>query len=129
MRIYLSGKISGNDNYKEDFAKAEAAVRKLAKAQQWAECCIVNPVTDKNIRRAYKEANEAGFYDYAYLLSRCIAQIRFCSAIVMLPNWTDSKGAKAELAFAKARGADVYFLLENGAIEAKTDFRIEFNKK
>ena len=37
-------------------------------------------------------------------MAECLAQLRRCDALLMMPNWQDSRGARMEVRFAKAWG-------------------------
>lgn len=47
-------------------------------------------------------------FDYEKILALDFAYINTCSAIILLPGWTKSSGAKRELAYAIGLGLDVY---------------------
>lgn len=89
MRIYLSGPITGTDNYRENF---QEAVRRLNEDGQYdiinpAELCQVMP------------AATTSWEEY---LKICIELLQMADAIVMLPGWRESRGAQREYGFALA---------------------------
>ena len=47
------------------------------------------------------------WYDYMAEDTRALLQ---CDAIIMLENWTDSKGARIEHAIAKEHGLEMYYM-------------------
>lgn len=53
---------------------------------------------------------------YKLCLLEDIKALSTCDAICLLPDWRDSPGAKAELAFAKAIGIEVHELTEYGEL-------------
>ncbi len=53
---------------------------------------------------------------YRLCLFEDIRALSTCDAICLLPDWRDSPGAKAELAFAKAIGIEVHELTEYGEL-------------
>ena len=79
MRLYLSGKISGNDNYKEDFAAARAQLEN-------AGYDICDPTSfgfPEDIQWP-----EAMKYD--------IREMLLCNGVAMIPGWENSPGARVE---------------------------------
>lgn len=81
MKIYIAGKITGNENYKKEFKEAE----------------------DELIMQGHTVLNPSfmpmGFEETEYHhVNR--AMIDICDAICFLPNWTDSKGAHMEMGYA-----------------------------
>ena len=63
---------------------------------------------------------------YAYALLRDMMVLATCDAIYMLPDFLDSKGAKAEHAFAVATGKKVYYAEE---LFANGTLRREYNSR
>ena len=99
--IYLSGKITGNPDYEEDFRKAEDYMKALGLV---GKCAI-----DEN----------STFYNPAHLpdgktpveyMRICFAALEMASIVVLLPNWTDSAGAKLEHDYAKYIGKKIIYL-------------------
>lgn len=91
-RVYIAGKVSGTDDYKERFGEAEAYLRDLGFEP-------VNPVDHNYDTWTYKMLVDRGF---RLLMS--------CGVIALLPGFEDSPGARAELAYAKAVGMPVFDL-------------------
>lgn len=90
-QIYISGAITDNPNYKEEFAKAEEF---LSDGKGWE---VINPA--KNVCSSYKEYIDVG-----------LMQLMECDAIYMLDNgWELSKGASLELEYAKAVGLRIIY--------------------
>lgn len=93
MLVYISGKITGKENYKDDFLKAE----------QWL---MLND---------YKVLNPSRLIDifpsleYKQLMAIDYKLIDLCDAIFMLDGWQKSKGACAELSYAKSLGKKVMY--------------------
>lgn len=85
MKYYIAGKVNGLDNYRSIFWMAENEL--IAEGHQ-----VMNPAILPE-----------GFPYEAYM-PICLAMIDQCEAVYMLNNWTDSKGAKVEKAYAEATG-------------------------
>ena len=96
MRIYLSGKITDNKNYLDDFEKAREEVLKIYPAAE-----IVNPAL---ISIAYPNGS---WNDY---MAICKIMLNRCHIICMLPNWRNSKGAIKERMWATGRQKRIIYL-------------------
>ena len=97
-KVYLSGKIAGlpEEEYRENFA--QAAIDALAFFPD-EQVTIVNPATLPAIHNSWAD----------YLL-RDLMLLKDCDAIVMLPDWVESKGATTEYYFAAGAGIRAYFI-------------------
>lgn len=93
QKLYLSGKITGDQNYKTKFGSAAGELRKKGFA-------VMNP------------AMLPDGFDYDDYMHVCKAMIERCEAIVLLPDWTESDGAKMEVGHAVANRKRVYSLKE-----------------
>ena len=90
---YISGKITGDSKYKEKFAQAEEKLKRRGH-----EC--INPakldcISDK--------------LSYNTCMEICIALLRECDTVYVLPGWRDSKSAKIELSIAKMHGKKIIY--------------------
>lgn len=94
-KIYLSGKISGLENYKEKFAEAAVKARDLFDE----EVEILNPAELPIVGK-----------EWADFMIRDLMFLKDCDAIVMLDNWEYSVGANVEHFFAKGCGIEIYYL-------------------
>ena len=90
-KAYIAGKITGNPNYKQQFAEAEDKLR----AEGYV---IMNP-----------SFMQEGFEQLEYL-HVCMAMIDVCEAVYFLPTWVDSKGSHCEYGYAKGIGKMLMFL-------------------
>jgi hypothetical protein len=90
MKVYISGPIKGNDNYVDDFSKAESTLRSLGYK-------TVNPVT-------LPHATDATYADYMRV---DIIAMLDCDRIYLLRGWEQSQGAKLEFEVAAMCGMSV----------------------
>lgn len=104
MYVYLSGKVTGIDNYYEVFADAKNKVSELL-----PNYGIINPI---EMNKQFDD----GCLSWDGFMHICYAIIDCCSMVVMLPNWKDSEGAKEERRYAKEKGKKIYYLI-NGRLE------------
>ena len=86
MRVYISGAITGTDDYMERFAAAE----KDLISQGYT---VINP------SKVNSNLPEGISYDEYMQVSMCLLQL--CDAIYMLEGWQESNGANMELKRAK----------------------------
>lgn len=87
MRIYISGAITGVDNYKEHFAKAEKELKEKGHE-------VINPT-------AFDDLLPQLTYEEYMKLDLCLLDM--CEAIYMLKNWKQSFGANREYGYALAK--------------------------
>lgn len=93
QRIYISGSISQDPNYKEHFAQAQKQLQEQGFA-------VVNPASmDKVLIDA--EYEEFMFADLHLLV--------LCDAIYMLRGWEQSLGANREIGFALGCGMKILY--------------------
>lgn len=100
--IYISGAITGIDNWKEQFDKAE---KKIYKDYN-------NPVHVINPRRLSDEVDSIFKIlnivpEYTDYLKYDIKELLDCNTIYMLEGWSNSKGACLEYQIAKTLGLKI----------------------
>lgn len=93
--IYISGKITGDDNYKKKFEAAHRTLRRFFDGG----VLVVNPAQ-------LDLGPEATWKDY---MKECIRMLCQCDTIYMLPDWKKSKGARFERKVAKKLGIKVMY--------------------
>ena len=85
MIFYISGKITGDENYISKFKNAEKRLRKDIKPGD----VIINPII-----------LPTGL-DWEQYMALCLPMVDVCDCIVMLKDYHNSTGAKLELERAK----------------------------
>ena len=93
MLIYITGKITNNENYKNDFLKAEC----------WLKLNDYKVLNSSKLTDIFSSLKPAQLMAIDYKL------IELCDAIFMLDGWQKSKGACAELSYAKSLGKKVLY--------------------
>lgn len=91
--IYLSGKITGNKNYKEEFQTAEDFLESFGHI-------VLNPARLDEIVEGLT---------YEQYMSICYRLIDVSDVIFMVGGWKKSKGANAELSYARSLGKKVMY--------------------
>ena len=89
-KIYISGKITGDPNYREKFAKAEEEVK--AKGYM-----VMNPAI---LPEGFS------WVDYMEI---SFAMMKACDAIYLLEDWEDSAGACLERQKARDDGLTIFY--------------------
>ena len=100
-RIYISGAITDNPDYINDFRNAEMRLFRKYLDADWEYHEIINPV-----KVAF--ALPSSFTHEEYMAVDMILLTK-CDAIYMLKNYKNSKGALAELIIAKQMGLKVLY--------------------
>lgn len=94
MKIYISGPVTGNREYKEQFGSMSYMLKKDGHQP-------VNPV---HIMESVR-----GVLDYKTILNADLELLGGCDAIIMMKGWKDSEGAQKELKKAQRIGLEVLF--------------------
>ncbi|MCL2045745.1 MAG: DUF4406 domain-containing protein [Oscillospiraceae bacterium] len=92
--VYLAGKITGDEGYREKFA---AAAREL----ELAGFVVCNPAM----------LPYPGF-EYDQYLRMSAAMLEECEAVCFLPDWVQSNGARLEYAMAIDAGKEIFYYRE-----------------
>lgn len=86
--IYISGKITGDDNYRKKFAMAENRLIRDGYS-------VLNPV--EFCKGMEKKAKELGVsLDWGDYMRKCLVTIPAADAMYMLIDWKESRGARLE---------------------------------
>lgn len=99
-RIYISGKITGQENPELEFEATEQFVKAKYKAQ------VINPY------KVHKELPELKHEEYMRL---CFAEIDISDAVYFMENWKESCGASQEMGYAIAKGKEIIIEGESGS--------------
>lgn len=89
MRVYISGPMTGIEDY--NYPAFNAAAKRLKSDGQTP----LNPA-----------ANPSGL-EYKHYMDIAMAMIRSSDAVLCLSGWRDSRGARAEVAYAESLGLDI----------------------
>jgi len=95
MKVYISGPITGVENYRQLFKIAEVKLH-------YAGYEVVNPC----------ELPHQHGQTYEEFLKEDVFQLLQCTHIHMLDGWQDSNGAKLEAAVAVNCGIEAVFLVD-----------------
>lgn len=96
MRVYISGPITGDPEYKKHFQEAAAEL-----ASRGYD--VVNPA----------EAFDERGLTYQQIIKIDLLLLETCDYIYMLPGWPESTGARCEYAYAEAIGLKIMFFWQN----------------
>lgn len=91
--VYISGKITGTDDYIERFSKAESEL--IDKGYK-----VINPA---KVNSGFNAAT------YKMYMQSSINMLFMCDCIYMLKGWEDSKGARAEKALAESMDYYIFY--------------------
>ena len=93
-KVYISGPITGTDDYMERFARKEAELTEEG-------CIVINPA---KVNRMLPD--ETGYGEYMMM---CLEMMRMCDSVCMMDGWERSNGARFEHMFAKITGKDIVY--------------------
>ena len=84
--VYVSGKITDNPNFQDDFARGVCKLREMGFKKIINPCCL----SVLNL-------------DYEQYMKICFAMIDASDYVYFLDNWENSEGAKREMNYAIAK--------------------------
>ena len=90
MKVYIAGKITGNPDYKQQFAEVEKKLREKGHT-------TMNPAVLPD-----------GF-EHSEYMQICFSMIDVCDAVYFQNNWKDSKGANMEYNYAFEQNKGIMF--------------------
>ena len=93
MRVYISGGITGIENYSQIFKRKQEELEELGYE-------VLNPAL-----LGLLMPTSATWKEYMAL---CIPMLKMCDCIYMLNGWEKSKGAKKEYNYALKRGINIF---------------------
>ena len=93
MRLYISGRITDNPNYKEEFENAE----------KWL---LERDITPINPIKVNAICNTLTYEEYMKV-DYCL--IDLCDGLFMLKGWQDSRGALSEMCYGKSLGKKILY--------------------
>ena len=93
MKMYISGAITGTDNYMERFAKAEKELTENGYS-------VINP--------AKVNAQLPEDTTYEEYMKMCFCMLDMCDSIYMLKGWEKSCGANREYGYAIAKKKTIF---------------------
>lgn len=96
MKIYISGPITGTDDYMDRFANAEKRLKENGYE-------VINP--------ALVNSNLPESTNYGEYMAVAMVLLKMCDCIYMLDGWKESNGAREEYSYAMANG--YFFRYEN----------------
>ena len=88
MKLYLSGAITGTDDYMDSFSMAEKSLE--------VEHTIINPA-----RVNAQLPSDTNYEDY---MKMSFCMLDMCDGIYLLKGWEKSCGSNRELGYAMAKG-------------------------
>ena len=88
MKLYLSGAITGTDDYMDRFSMAEKSLE--------VEHTIINPA-----RVNAQLPSDTNYEDY---MKMSFCMLDMCDGIYLLKGWEKSRGSNRELGYAMAKG-------------------------
>lgn len=92
--IYISGKITGTDDYLQRFERAEKHLNNMNITD------VINPA------KVNSYLPELSYNQY---IKMSLCMLEMCDTIYMLKNWENSVGAKLEWEYAKANNYKIMY--------------------
>lgn len=98
-KIYLSGKITGDPDFREKFARAADVIRR-----EYPEYRVVNPV---DLPGEPPESARTEAERWRWYMIRDLRVLARCDLLVNLPGYVDSCGSRVENEFARGVGMQI----------------------
>ena len=98
MKIYISGPVTGTDDYKERFQRAEEELK-----NKYEYSIITNPI---KIQEIFSKPEDVPHDEYMHI---SLSVLDKCDCIYMLAGWKKSQGACIEYGYAKAKKMMITF--------------------
>ena len=105
MKIYISGPVTGTDDYKERFQRAEEELK-----NKYEYSMIVNPI---KIREIFSKPEDVSHDEYMQI---SLSVLDICDCIYMLTGWQKSQGACIEYGYAGVKKMMITFEKEEESI-------------
>lgn len=112
MKVYISGKIGEEIPSPETIAKFKRAEMKLRSR----EYEVFNPTTSGLGAHAESLACKNGTSFYEEIMFLDLQELKKCDAVLVLPDWRNSPGAKTEVMWAKALKKPIWEEAPNGRL-------------
>ena len=96
MKIYISGAITSNPNYKEDFERAEDYLQR-----EYPSAEIINP--------ALVNSNLPKSTTHEEYMRMSFVMLDMCDSVYFINGWEESKGANQEYGYASAKDKTILF--------------------
>jgi len=97
MKVYVSGKITGEDRDKCIYKFGYNSSKLRSQGHQ-----VINPME-------MLKSMAAQDFPYEDLMTVCFAALKTCDAIYMLEDWPDSNGARLEHSYALNKGKKIFY--------------------
>jgi hypothetical protein len=94
MKIYIAGKITGLQ-----FSHVKV---KFDHAERWLKTLHYNPVNPVNL---FPDAKNV---EWDQAMAVCLQVLKNCDAIYLLPDWSDSRGAREEVKYALSLNMPIF---------------------
>lgn len=107
MKLYISGPITGTEDYMERFNRAEQLLTAAGHT-------VINP--------ARVNAALPGTTSYGEYMEMSFTMLEMCECIFLLRGWKKSRGARQELKYAAGRGYTIAFEGGRGCHDSQNIF-------
>ncbi len=108
MRVYIAGPLTPLDGRAQT---RRAHIRRASEAARLLIAAGHTPFCPHTMTQGWEEA-----CSYQHFLQMDLEWLRLCEAVLLLPGWRDSVGARGEYEEARRLGLIVWELLEDGVM-------------